>query len=250
MFRMLRLKPPNGWNAVAWELVIVTLGVLIALGVQQWAEQRSWQAKARHATAAIRQELANHYYWSVEWRVVYPCLTQQIDQLKQRVLTSNGRLDPAPTYSERDLFAYVMRLPSKDYLDNAWQSAIVDGVSAHLDPAQRQELSAHYAQAMSLIPLTEQNNNSYQALLVLSQPIELDPMVRYSLVRTLDEMRGRVAFMDLQSGQLIDHIETLDMVPSQAATRREVERFGTFKFCRANNLPLRSFDESMRSVEN
>ena len=35
MFRLLRLKPPHGWNAVAWELGIVTLGVLISLGAQQ-----------------------------------------------------------------------------------------------------------------------------------------------------------------------------------------------------------------------
>lgn len=27
MFRMIGLKPPHGWNAVAWELGIVTLWV-------------------------------------------------------------------------------------------------------------------------------------------------------------------------------------------------------------------------------
>ena len=31
MFRLLKLKPPHGWNAVGWELGIVTLGVVIAL---------------------------------------------------------------------------------------------------------------------------------------------------------------------------------------------------------------------------
>ena len=35
MFRLLKLRPPNGWNAAAWELAIVVLGVLIALGAQQ-----------------------------------------------------------------------------------------------------------------------------------------------------------------------------------------------------------------------
>ena len=30
MFRMLKLKPPHGWNAVGWELVIVVVGVLLA----------------------------------------------------------------------------------------------------------------------------------------------------------------------------------------------------------------------------
>ena len=32
MFRLIKLNPPNGWNAVAWELAIVAIGVLIALG--------------------------------------------------------------------------------------------------------------------------------------------------------------------------------------------------------------------------
>ena len=30
MFRMVKLRPPHGWDAVAWELGIVVLGVLIA----------------------------------------------------------------------------------------------------------------------------------------------------------------------------------------------------------------------------
>ena len=43
MFRMLRLKPPNGWHAVGWELLIVTLGVLVALGAQQLVEAINWK---------------------------------------------------------------------------------------------------------------------------------------------------------------------------------------------------------------
>ena len=33
MFKSLKLKPPHGWNAVVWDLAIVTVGVLIALGL-------------------------------------------------------------------------------------------------------------------------------------------------------------------------------------------------------------------------
>lgn len=41
MFRLLRLKPPHGWNAVAWELGIVTLGA------QQWANDRAQKSQMR-----------------------------------------------------------------------------------------------------------------------------------------------------------------------------------------------------------
>ena len=52
MFRMLKLNPPHGWRAVVWELAIVTLGVLIALGVQQVAEAANWRSKVSDGRSA------------------------------------------------------------------------------------------------------------------------------------------------------------------------------------------------------
>jgi hypothetical protein len=36
----------------------VTIGMLIALAAQQWAEGRNWQSKAKASKAALRDELA------------------------------------------------------------------------------------------------------------------------------------------------------------------------------------------------
>lgn len=247
MFRLLRLKPPNGWNAVAWELAIVTLGVLIALAIQQWAENRSWRSKAHDATAAFRNELGNHYKWAVEWRVVEPCIIAQLDRLQQRLLSSGATLDPAPVYSDRAFTNFVIRLPSKDFDTSAWQSSISDGVSPHFDPAMRQELDAHYVEVRSMVNLTARNDVDYQRLLSLSQPLPLDPMVRFSLLQTLAELRGRTWYMALQSGQMIDHITRLGMVPPPNVTRQAVMSFGTYKFCSAQGLPTRSVDEASRA---
>ncbi len=250
MFRMLRLQPPHGWNAVAWELGIVTLGVLVALAAQQWVEERSWRDKAQAGKAAVRQELALHYAWSVEWRVIQPCVSAQIEGLQARVMASGDRLNPAPIHSEDGLPRFVIRMPSKDYESSVWQSLIGDGVTSYLDPALRSELSAHYSQAATMIGLTARNESDYQRLSSLSRPLLLDPTVRFSLVQSLEELRGRVEFMDLQSGQLIDHIQKVGMIPDRANARREVERFGTYRFCKAQRLPMRSFDEAMRAVPN
>lgn len=248
MFRMLKLEPPNGWRAVAWELGIVTLGVLIALAVQQWAEQRSWRSKARDATAAFRNEVGDHYKWAVEWRVVEPCIVAQLDRLQQRLLASGATLDPAPVHSDRSFKNYVIRIPSKDFDTSSWQSAISDGVSSHLDPALRQELDAHYVEVRSMINLTARNDVDYQRLLSLSRPLPLDPMVRFSLLQTLDELRGRTGFMALQSGQMIEHIVRVGMVPPAAEIRASVTRFGTYQFCRAQGLPMRSLAEAMKAA--
>ena len=58
MFRMLKLKPPHGWNAVAWELAIVTAGVLLALGAQEFAQAVHSQSEVRETRDALDAELS------------------------------------------------------------------------------------------------------------------------------------------------------------------------------------------------
>jgi hypothetical protein len=235
---------------VGWELAIVTLGVLLALGAQQWADDRVWRAKAAEATAAIKDEVALHFAWSVEWRVVEPCIVEQIDRLQRRVLASGERLDPAPVYSETNFRGFVIRLPSKEYASNAWAASISDGVSSHLDPAIRQELSAHYVQAHFLVDMTDRNNIDNQRLLSLSRPLPLDPTVRFSLLQDLDELRGRAMFMGLLSGQMIDHVIKAGMVPPPNETRDRVSKYGTYRFCRAHGFPTRSLADAATPVPN
>ncbi|MEO5612750.1 MAG: hypothetical protein ABIT68_08395 [Sphingomicrobium sp.] len=247
---MLKLGPPHGWLAMIWELGIVTLGVLIALAAQQWAEERSWRAKVDQSRAAIRDELAKHYSWSVEWRTVKPCVIAQIDQLRQRIERSGSRLEPAPVYSDDAIAHFVLRMPSKDYADGAWKAAISDGVAPRFDPALRGELNDHYMQAATVQDEAVKNTENFMSLQTLSRPVQLDPMVRYTLLERLDVLLGRAEFMDLQAGQLIDHIEKVRMVPDADNTAREVKRFGTYRFCKAHGLPMRPFAEAMKAIPN
>lgn len=250
MFRLMKLRPPNGWIAVGWELAIVTLGVLLALGAQQWADDRAWRARATDATKLLREEVSLHYAWSIEWRMVEPCIAAQIDRLRERVLASGERLDPAPVYSEPGFRDFVIRLPSKEYVSTIWSAAINDGVSPHLDPKIRRELSAHYVQARFLVDLTDRNNVDNQRLLTLSRPLPLDPTVRFSLLQGLDEMRGRTEFMNVLSGQMIDHLVKAGMVPPTNATRDRVGKYGTYRFCRLHGFPTRSLAEASIPIPN
>lgn len=250
MFRLMKLHPPHGWRAVVWELGIVTLGVLIALAAQQWAEARTWDGKLRQSRTAIADELAKHYSWSVEWRVVLPCLVAQVDRLRERVEKSGDILDPAPLFSEAAVPRYTIRLPSKDYSDGAWQAAIADNTAARLEPALRRELADHYTQAATVHAEAQLNLDDHMALQILGRPLRLDPLVRFNLLERLERLRGRVEFMDLQAGQLINHIQKVRMVPNARDAIRDVERFGSYKFCKDQALPMRSFADAMKAVPN
>jgi hypothetical protein len=82
MFRLMKLKPPHGWNAVAWELGIVTLGVLIALGAQQLAQWLTDRSTAAETRADFTNEL-NSDLMSIQLRQsIEPCIERRLDELR------------------------------------------------------------------------------------------------------------------------------------------------------------------------
>lgn len=249
MFRLLKLNPPSGWRAVAWELAIVTAGVLIALGVQQWAEERSWQRKTSASVAAIRDELSDHYAFAVEWRTIYPCVDAQLDRLRRRLLASGSTLEPAPIHSDPG-HRFVVRFPTKEYRDVAWQGAIADGISPRLNGTMRRALGSYYTQLGWVQDISWASSQDEQALMSLAQPIPLDPMTRLTLLQRIEQLRGRAQFMDRRVGNLLDHIHRVGMVPPPQAAETLVRRYGTYKFCAAQGLPMRTLDEAMTPVPN
>lgn len=249
MFRMLRLKPPHGWNAVAWELAIVTLGVIIALAGQQWAESLSWKGEVRATRSALRAELGEHYGWAVEYRVTYPCVAAQVARLKDRVLASGSTIDPAPLYEE-DGAHYVVRFPAKDYPSDAWDAALSDATIRSFDPALRRQLAGHYIQISQMREIILENNATEPSLVALTHPMPLDASVRYAIIKDLERLRGRFEYLDLLNGQLIENIQKAGMLPPPGPAIAATQRYGTYQFCKAHGLPLRPFKEAMQAVPN
>ena len=82
MFRQLELKPPHGWNVVAWELSIVTLGVLIALGAQQLVQWLTDRSTASQTRAEVTDEL-NSDLMSIKLRQsAEPCIDRRLSELR------------------------------------------------------------------------------------------------------------------------------------------------------------------------
>ena len=88
MFRLVKLEPPHGWNAVAWELGIVTLGVLIALGAQQLVDDIHQRNEVSQLVGAIRSELADNRARWEHVRNSDPCTLQRLDALEKWAATA------------------------------------------------------------------------------------------------------------------------------------------------------------------
>jgi hypothetical protein len=97
MFRLLKLKPPHGWNAVAWELGIVTLGVLIALGAQQVVQDIHDRQAIAQLRSAFRAELADDRARWEDMQAADRCTLQRLDALDRWAATApaGARLERA-----------------------------------------------------------------------------------------------------------------------------------------------------------
>jgi hypothetical protein len=248
-----QLRAQN-WVAITIELIIVTLGVLIALAAQQWAEDRSWDGKVKTTQAAIRSELAEHYSYAVEFRVVYPCMQGQLDRLRNRLMSSGDLLEPAPIYREDEQSGsginldFVLRTPIKYYASDAWEEAINDGVVQRLEPPTRRLFAGYYVSLAEVVRLNAAKDEDTRALVALARPVPLDPSVRYSLLSQIERLSGRLQWLDILNGQVIDTIERMGMIPAPAAARSLTMRFGTYQFCKRHDFPMRSFKEAMQAV--
>ena len=56
--------------------------------------------------------------------------------------------------------------------------------------------------------------------------------------------------LNLINGQVIDYVERLGMLPKSGEARAVTERYGTYRFCKAQRLPMRSFKDAMQAVPN
>ncbi|WP_308517305.1 hypothetical protein [Sphingomonas flavescens] len=99
MFRLIRMKPPHGWNAVAWELAIVTLGVVIALGAQQIVEALHDRSTAAQTRAEVSEELNSDLMSMLLRSRAEPCIERRLNELRALLLRweQTGTF-PTPTW--------------------------------------------------------------------------------------------------------------------------------------------------------
>jgi hypothetical protein len=152
-------------------------------------------------------------------------------------------------YKEQN-FQFVLRFPSKFQPTDAWDAAINDGLIQRFEPSFRRQLAGHYAQIATIRSLVNANDEAEYGLGALTHRLPLEPALRYSIIEKIEQMRGRIDNLDLNYGQQIENIQKVGMLPAPERAQAETERYGTYQFCKAEGLPMRSFKEAMQAVPN
>lgn len=236
LFRLdLKLTPPYGWSAVRWELGIVTLGVLLALGAQQLVEAVSWRGRAADAKKRLLVEVQRHYDIVHELLAVAPCIDKQLDDLGNKIVDPDARV---LVYSERDLKTYVFRAPDRFIANDVWLTAISEGVASHVDRDFATLMSRHYGQMAEYHAASAEGRSIELRLGVLKRNMPLNARDRFELARDVEALRGIFRLKGIFARQIVDRLNKAGHTSSGKYLREWLPQSGTAKFCKAQGLPL------------
>jgi hypothetical protein len=134
-------KPLHGWRAFAGEVGVIVLGVLIALGAQQFVESLNWHEKVDAAVSDMNNELGSgDGPEAYERLALHDCVAADLSSL--RALVEHGDRSESRKLIDR------FWLPNRTWDSLARDAANTADVAAHM-PHQRM---LQYRIAYEMIP--------------------------------------------------------------------------------------------------
>ena len=205
MFRLMKLKPPHGWHAVAWELLIVTLGVLIALGAQQVVEGLHQRNEINQLVLALRSELADDHARWAHIRASDPCTLQRLDALEQW-----NAIAPADARLKRAYRLFLWNMHS-----GAWDLAKTSESTANIPLRERLTFASLYEAINNWRQFINEENANAQALSGLLATAN-QPENRRQIAYRLSLARGYVSRRQFNYDYMFTRFDALRIAPDDS----------------------------------
>lgn len=244
-------KPMNGWKSFLNELFVIVLGVLIALGFGEIAEDWNWRQKTEDGDSRLRGELARLFGHASEQVMVQPCVLMQLDTLRRHLLDNGPQtkpmaLDPFPNNLA------VLRLPTRPWSDSIWRGLQLDGTVNHFSPDRQRYFGTIYSQNETMRALVMQSGDASGRLLLAGYAAPLPDEVRASLLLAVAEQYRRTQYMTRLAAQMMGTMRDLGYAPSDAEVALLLARGSlasdTVGFCRERGLPLADWKVELSKV--
>lgn len=228
-----RVRNVQGMRSFVFEVLVIVLGVLIALGAQEMVDDWNWNRRVAAGELKLKEEHELHFKFFAEFATVAPCVEAQIQRLKAHILARGTSTVPAPWIDDPQQPG-VLRAPWRPISDSAWQAVQSEGGLMHYDAERVKEARFYYTTLRHYIARQEELRLNSQKLRILADPIALDPRSRVDLLQTLTVMGGQLDDAKLVGRQLMVTIARLGNLPDSL----DLKVSGTTTYCRAQNLPL------------
>jgi hypothetical protein len=175
-------KPLHGWRALAGEVGIIVLGVLIALGFGQLADAWQWRGKIRRAEAAMRIELSQDDGPQAYARaLIGRCLDAQIARIHDGAQTAGG-----PQLRQ---WTAAYDPPFRVWDSEAWNIVVASDIGSHMGSDRAIVWSKPYR----IVPmLTAQNIEEGRLVIDMRNSVPVSRVPSASDVQNLRRISGQL----------------------------------------------------------
>lgn len=228
--------PVNGWRVFAGEVGVIVLGVLIALGAQQLADDWHWRQKVDLAMTALRDEAVANDVNNVEAIMVAPCVLKQIDMIERHLAEQPTAV--LPRYSDGVIKDFILRMPDRTRADMAWRSINDDETVRHIDAAEATRIGNAFSQVDKLNEENREMQLALAPLNSLSRMAAPTPSDRFAAMQQVERLRRAVRVWEVVARQQRAAIAKAGMLADDALIAQGLENSGTLKFCKARGLSI------------
>ena len=150
-------KPLHGWREFAGEVGIIVLGVLIALGVEQFASAVHDRASAHDARQAIRAEIALNLSYMKARMITQDCIERRLDEVASLLNSAGeGPLSPQPKWIGQPAIWFNS--------DERWQAATASGRASLFSADEQSRLGAIYIATKEFFAAEQREQNAWAQL--------------------------------------------------------------------------------------
>jgi hypothetical protein len=118
-------KPVHGWREFLNEILIIVVGVLIALGLEQFVEGLHWRHKVDQAERTMRVELGRDRTDAAQYPILAACTDAYLDRMRDDLL----RRDTADLTR---LYGLGEPFVTEPWTATAWEAAVASQIGDHM----------------------------------------------------------------------------------------------------------------------
>jgi type II secretory pathway pseudopilin PulG len=173
-------KPLHGWRALAGEVGIIVVGVLIALAAEQTVQAVHERSIAREARNNVIAEIEQDMDVFRRRAQIQPCIDRRLDEIEQLI-----RAAPAPL--PRPL--WIGRPQVWEMYTQRWNTASVGGRTSLLTLDQQSSFAVIYSRFAATEQMEQIEQQAWARLRGLEILPRLDPAAAKDTVEALEEAR-------------------------------------------------------------
>ena len=156
-------KPWRDWREFVWEIAIVVIGVLLALGAGQVVEALNWRGEVAAERQALRGEVRNNLAVAAYRVSERPCIDRRLEQIAE-VFRRQSRGAPL------GLSAPFTRPPVWGATTGSWDIALAGQALGHMPLREKLAFSDAFSSYRKFAQLREQEDEIWRRLGALNHP--------------------------------------------------------------------------------